>query len=72
MYKVGDSVQVKVLSVDEKEGKLNLSVKQLSKDPWLDYIKGLEKGQEVKGTVSRITTFGVFIKPNASRTPAIC
>lgn len=61
LFKVGDKTQVKVIGIDEKEGRLNLSIKQLSKDPWLGEIKDLEPGQEVKGKVSRITTFGVFV-----------
>jgi ribosomal protein S1 len=33
-HKVGDRVKVKVLGIDERTNKLNLSIKQLEEDPW--------------------------------------
>ena len=41
---------------------MSLSVKQLTKDPWLDEVEKLEKGQKVEGTVTRITPFGAFVQ----------
>lgn len=60
-HKVGDRVKVRVLGVDEHTGKLNLSLKQLTDDPW----KGIEEryniGTTFSGTVSRVEAFGVFV-----------
>ena len=39
-----------------------MSMKQLTKDPWLDEVEKLEKGQKVEGTVTRITPFGAFVQ----------
>lgn len=59
--KVGDKVKVRVLAIDEKSGKLNLSIKQLLPDPWGSVGEKYPKDKKVKGTVSRATPFGVFI-----------
>lgn len=60
-HKVGDELQIKVLGVDEQTGKLNLSIKQLSDDPW----KGIEDKYPIstvfEGEISRIEPFGVFV-----------
>jgi len=58
--KVGQSVEAKIISIDKD--RLSLSVKQLTKDPWLDEVEKLEKGQKVEGTVTRITPFGAFVQ----------
>lgn len=59
--KVGDALKVKVVGVDEKTGKLTLSLKQLLPDPWEHVLDMFEKDSVVKGTVSRVTPFGVFV-----------
>ena len=58
--KVGQSVEAKIISIDKD--RLSLSVKQLTKDPWLDEVEKLEKGQKVEGTVTQITPFGAFVQ----------
>ena len=59
--KVGERIKVKVLGVEEGTGKLNLSIKQLTPDPWENIEKKYAEGKKVKGTVSRIAPFGVFV-----------
>lgn len=59
--KVGDTIKVKIVGVDEKTGKLTLSLKQLLPDPWEHVLDMFEKDSVVKGTVSRVTPFGVFV-----------
>ncbi len=59
--KVGDSVKVKVIGVDPKTGKLTLSLKQLLPDPWEHVLDMFEKDSTVKGTVSRVTPYGIFV-----------
>ncbi|MBP7768835.1 S1 RNA-binding domain-containing protein [Candidatus Woesebacteria bacterium] len=60
-HKVGDRIKVRVLGLDERTGKLNLSIKQLSEDPWVKVGERYEVGMSVTGTVSRIEPFGAFI-----------
>jgi ribosomal protein S1 len=60
-YKQGDKVKVKVLGVDKKTGKLNLSIKQLLPDPWEDIEKKYPVEAKVKGRVVRIAPFGIFV-----------
>lgn len=62
LYKVGQQIQVKVLGVDAEAGKLNLSLKQLGADPWVDIESRYPIGTTITGTVSRVVQFGVFVK----------
>lgn len=55
----GDRVKVRVLGIDN--GKLNLSVKQLSDDPWTKILKKYEVGTSITGKVTRVEPFGVFV-----------
>jgi ribosomal protein S1 len=60
IIKVGDSVRCKVISIDK--GRVSLSIKQLAQDPWLEAVKKYQIGQVVKGKVSKIMPFGVFVE----------
>jgi len=64
-HKVGDRVKVRVLGVDEHTGKLNLSMKQLSDDPWKEIASSYSVGTTFTGVVSRIEAFGVFVHVEA-------
>ncbi|HZZ98389.1 MAG TPA: S1 RNA-binding domain-containing protein [Candidatus Saccharimonadia bacterium] len=61
LYKMGDTVKVKVISIDKESGKLNLSVKRLMDDPWTSIAEKYVEGTTVPGVVSRIAPFGVFV-----------
>jgi len=62
LFKVGDKVEVLVLGVSETDAKLNLSLKQLQPDPWLDLAKKYSADQEIKGKVTRVSNYGVFVQ----------
>jgi len=64
-YKTGDKVKVVVLGIEESSGKLNLSIKQLALDPWKEAAKKYATSQRVKGKVTRVSTFGVFVSLEA-------
>ncbi|HKY74379.1 MAG TPA: S1 RNA-binding domain-containing protein, partial [Patescibacteria group bacterium] len=61
LYKVNDTVKVKVLTIDQATGKLNLSIKQLSADPWSTVAEKYPENSVVSGVISRIAPFGVFV-----------
>ncbi|MGK2896112.1 MAG: 30S ribosomal protein S1 [Candidatus Saccharimonadales bacterium] len=58
--KVGQTIEAKIISIDKD--RLSLSMKQLTKDPWLDEIEKFKSGDKVEGTVTRITPFGAFVQ----------
>ncbi len=62
MYKGGDTVQAKVLTVDKENEKFTLGVKQLNEDPWNEVPGKYPVGATVKGIVTNITDFGLFVE----------
>ncbi len=64
-HKVGDRLKIRVLGTDDRTGKLNLSIKQLSDDPWVKIGEKYEVGMSITGTVSRVEPFGVFVNVEA-------
>ena len=62
MYKSGDTVMAKVLTVDKENEKFTLGIKQLSEDPWTRVPDTYPVGAMVKGTVTNITDFGLFVE----------
>ncbi|OGG19247.1 hypothetical protein A2721_00235 [Candidatus Gottesmanbacteria bacterium RIFCSPHIGHO2_01_FULL_47_48] len=62
LFKVGAEIEVLVLGINENDGKLNLSLKQLQPDPWQDLAKRYSADQQVKGEVTRVSSYGVFVR----------
>ena len=63
MVKRDQVIECKVLSVDEKNRRIALGLKQMTEDPWTsDIPKRFAAGQLVKGKVTKITNFGVFVR----------
>ncbi|MBT3865462.1 S1 RNA-binding domain-containing protein [Candidatus Peregrinibacteria bacterium] len=58
---VGMELSVKVLNIDEDGGKLILSEKAGQSEARDESLKTLETGQKVKGKVSGIVKFGIFV-----------
>jgi len=62
MLEKGHEVECKVLSVDQQRRRIALGLKQMADDPWTtDIPKRYKAGDIVKGTVTKITNFGVFV-----------
>jgi small subunit ribosomal protein S1 len=61
VFKVGAEIDVKVLRVDEK-GKLWLSHRAATADPWEEAMKTFAQGTRHKGKVLRLLPFGAFIE----------
>ncbi|MDO4587197.1 MAG: 30S ribosomal protein S1 [Planctomycetia bacterium] len=58
----GHQIKCQVLTVDKKNRRIALGLKQLSEDPWETRIpEKYQAGQLVKGHVTKITNFGVFV-----------
>jgi small subunit ribosomal protein S1 len=62
--KVGDKVNAKIISIDKD--RLSLSIKQTTEDPWLSEVSTFKPGDEVEGTITRITPFGAFVQISPS------
>ncbi len=63
MLKKGTEIECRVLSVDEDRKRIALGLKQLSEDPWENDIPSrYQIDAIVKGTVTKITNFGVFVE----------
>lgn len=59
---VGDTVQVKVLKIDGKRGRISLSMRSAQDDPWKDATERFEVGKVYPGTVLRLADFGAFVE----------
>ncbi len=61
-FKKGDIIDAIVLKVDCDKERISLGYKQLTGDPWeTDIPKRYRKGGTVKGKVTKITDFGIFV-----------
>ncbi|MEI7861310.1 MAG: 30S ribosomal protein S1 [Planctomycetota bacterium] len=62
MVEKGQEIECKVLSVDQQRRRIALGLKQMHEDPWTTDIPARYKpGDVVKGAVTKITNFGVFV-----------
>ncbi|MDD4295080.1 MAG: S1 RNA-binding domain-containing protein [Candidatus Omnitrophica bacterium] len=59
---VGDDIDVMVLSFDKDKGKISLGLKQTTPDPWIDIDKKYLADSIVKGRVTNIQNYGVFVE----------
>src|SRR5438552_13442324 len=59
----GDKVKCVMLNVDQERKRVALGLKQMNNDPWEGDIPGRYKpGQKVRGKVTKLTNFGVFVE----------
>jgi len=62
VYKKGQMVKAVVLSIDKENERFSLGIKQLEPDPWESVPKKYRRGQVVKGVVTNVTDFGIFLE----------
>ncbi|GAB5602991.1 30S ribosomal protein S1 [Thermus sp. FJN-A] len=62
VVKEGDEVEVVVLRLDPAERRLSLGLKQTQPDPWQLLTEKYPPGTVVKGRITGITDFGVFVE----------
>ena len=65
MFKVNDHIQVKVLKLERERDKISLGYKQLQPDPWSTVIEVYPVNTKLKGKVSSVTEYGVFVELEA-------
>ena len=60
VLKIGQEVEVEIISIDEEKRHIGLSIRRLQEDPWQEQIGELKVGQLVNATITRLTKFGAF------------
>lgn len=61
-FKAGQELEVKVLGLDEELGRLNLSIKELTEDPFVKLVEDYPADEVVSGEVTGISEAGVAVK----------
>lgn len=62
LFRIGDTIEVIVLSFDQEAERVNLGYKQKRPDPWIDAEKKYPQGKKVVGKVTNITDYGIFVE----------
>jgi|Deesub1362A_J573_1020465.scaffolds.fasta_scaffold00042_5 small subunit ribosomal protein S1 len=62
IYKKGQEVKAIVLQIDQENERFSLGIKQLEPDPWEALPEKYPVGSRVKGRVTSVTDFGVFLE----------
>jgi len=62
VLKKGDEVEAVILNIDVSNERLSLGLKQLVDDPWSDMGGRYPAGARVRGKVTNVTDFGVFVE----------
>jgi len=60
--KKGQTIEVKVIKLDPAEGRINLSLKHFTQDPWENFENKYHLHDIVKGKVTKFTDYGAFIE----------
>ena len=58
----GDSIEVKILKINQEGRRISLGLKQLAADPWTTAAERFHTGDRVQGKVSRLADFGAFVE----------
>lgn len=62
VLKKGEAVQARVVNVDGENQRLSLSIREFLPNEWDNFAKNHAVGNDVTGTVSKITDFGLFVR----------
>ena len=60
VVKVGDKVEVTIKDIDKEAGKVSLTMKKDSENPWNVFKSTYEEGQTISAKIVSITSFGAF------------
>jgi len=58
----GDTVKVKILSIDRDSERVSLSIKETLPGPWSDITSKAQKGSILDGIVKRLVSYGAFVE----------
>jgi SSU ribosomal protein S1P len=61
-FKLGDEHEAMIVSIDQAERKMSLSIKRMTEDPWEQIESKYSVGTQHKGTVKNLTPYGVFVE----------
>jgi small subunit ribosomal protein S1 len=61
-FKVADEVEAVIVSIDKDNRRMSLSLKQMHDNPWKQVSNSFKIGQVIKGPITNITDFGIFIQ----------
>lgn len=59
---VNDRVKAQVLEANAEKRRLSLGLKQITVDPFSEVEQEFKQGRKVKGTVTSVTNFGLFVQ----------
>ena len=62
LFKIGDSLEAKVLTVESSEKKISLGIKQLQDNPWDKIEEKYEVDSIHEGIVKNLTQYGAFVQ----------
>ena len=63
VLKVGEMVKCIILNIDYEKCRIDIGIKQLSKNPWGEYIPSRYRlGDIIKGTISSKMNYGLFVE----------
>jgi small subunit ribosomal protein S1 len=61
-YAKGQTIQAVVLKIDRENERFSLGIKQLTPDPWQQTVEKYPVGSLVKGKITNVTDFGIFVE----------
>ncbi len=59
---IGETIDVKIVKFDPETQRISLGLKQLDKDPWASVTENYKPDAVIKGTVTNVTDYGVFVE----------
>ena len=64
VLKLGEKIEVEVISVNQEAKRIGLSRRRVIGDPWDEIATSLRRGQLARATVTKLTKFGAFARLN--------
>ena len=62
LVKVGQELEVEVISIDEEKRRIGLSMRRLQDNPWIEKAEEIQEGQLIQGSITNLTDFGAFAR----------